>query len=130
MCVCVCLCVCVCVCVCEFVCVCVCVCVYVCMCVCMCVCVKLISDPNLTLTPKNLYYMFEWIVNRVRFIGKLNSFCRKNFFFNLKWKWKKVCPLCGGKNSFNLCIVQKTSNKTTKTVVRYYIHAVYIFNLT
>ena len=57
MCVCVCLCVCVCVCVCEFVCVCVCVCVYVCMCVCMCVCVKLISDPNLTLTPKNLYFI-------------------------------------------------------------------------
>ncbi len=60
--------------------------------------------------------MFEWIANGVRFNGKLNSFCRIN-----------DCPLCGGKNSFNLCIVQKTPNKTTETVVRYYIHVVYIF---
>ena len=50
-----------CVCVSVYVCVfvCVCVCVFVCMCVCVyvCVCVKLISDPNLTLTPKNLYFI-------------------------------------------------------------------------
>ena len=84
MCVCVCLCVCVCVCVCEFVCVCVCVCVYVCMCVCMCVCVKLISDPNLTLTPKNLYFIslaFWTLWKKSRASGpprRINSFRKKN----------------------------------------------------